>query len=227
MWKVSLLKGDQEKHMASNKTYWKTIDQLDSSNEEIKKLEQNEFVSKLPEDFLSDEKTLEESNTSRRDFLKYVGFSTAAATLAACEGPVIKSVPYVVQPEQIRPGVANYYATTIANGFDFGSVLIKTREGRPIKVESNPEAPALGIANARVHASVLSLYDTLRLQGPTAGGQDISWEDLYLQMGALLKALAATDKEVVLMTPTLASPTTEKIINDFIAVFPNVKQCFK
>ena len=149
MWKVSLLKGDQEKHMASNKTYWKTIDQLDSSNEEIKKLEQNEFVSKLPEDFLSDEKTLEESNTSRRDFLKYVGFSTAAATLAACEGPVIKSVPYVVQPEQIRPGVANYYATTIANGFDFGSVLIKTREGRPIKVESNPEAPALGIANAR------------------------------------------------------------------------------
>lgn len=223
MWKVSLLKGDQERNMASNKTYWKTIDQLDSSNEEIKKLEQNEFVSKLPEDFLSDEKTLEESNTSRRDFLKYVGFSTAAATLAACEGPVIKSVPYVVQPEQIRPGVANYYATTIANGFDFGSVLIKTREGRPIKVESNPEAPALGIANARVHASVLSLYDTLRLQGPTAGGQDISWEDLYLQMGALLKALAATNKEVVLMTPTLASPTTEKIINDFIAVFPNVK----
>jgi molybdopterin-containing oxidoreductase family iron-sulfur binding subunit len=143
MWKVSLLKGDQERNMASNKTYWKTIDQLDSSNEEIKKLEQNEFVSKLPEDFLSDEKTLEESNTSRRDFLKYVGFSTAAATLAACEGPVIKSVPYVVQPEQIRPGVANYYATTIANGFDFGSVLIKTREGRPIKVESNPEAPVL------------------------------------------------------------------------------------
>ena len=67
-------------------------------------MEQNEFVSKLPEDFLSDEKTLEESSTSRRDFLKYVGFSTAAATLAACEGPVIKSVPYVVQPEQIRPG---------------------------------------------------------------------------------------------------------------------------
>ncbi|MEO2099335.1 MAG: TAT-variant-translocated molybdopterin oxidoreductase, partial [Flavobacteriaceae bacterium] len=134
--------------MASNKTYWKNIDQLDSSNEDLKKLEQNEFVSKLPEDFLSDEKTLEESSTSRRDFLKFVGFSTAAATLAACEGPVIKSVPYVVQPEQIRPGVANYYATTIANGFDFGSVLIKTREGRPIKVESNPDAPTLGAANA-------------------------------------------------------------------------------
>ena len=196
---MSLLKGDQERLMASNKTYWKNIEQLNPENEEVKKLEENEFVSKLPEDFLSDEKTLEESTTSRRDFLKYVGFSTAAATLAACEGPVIKSVPYVVQPEQIRPGIANYYATTIADGFDFGSILIKTREGRPIKVESNPDAPTLGVANARVHASVLSLYDTMRLQGPEANGEEISWDNFYLQTGAMLKAFAATNKEVILL----------------------------
>jgi molybdopterin-containing oxidoreductase family iron-sulfur binding subunit len=155
--------------------------------------------------------------------LKYVGFSTAAATLAACEGPVIKSVPYVVQPEQIRPGVANYYATAIADGFDFGSVLIKTREGRPIKVENNNDAPVLGGANARVHASVLSLYDVKRLQGPKANGSDITWEDLNLQVGAKLKALAATGKEVVLLTQTFASPTTSKIVSDFVAVYPNVK----
>jgi len=223
MWKMSLLKGDQERFMASNKTYWKNIDQLDPENVAVKKLEQNEFVSKLPEDFLSDEKTLEESSTSRRDFLKYVGFSTAAATLAACEGPVIKSVPYVVQPEQIRPGIANYYATTIADGFDFGSILIKTREGRPIKVESNSEAPTLGIANARIHASVLSLYDTMRLQGPEANGDEVSWDNFYLQTGAMLKALAATNKEVVLITPTLASPTSHKIIGYFVTSFPNVK----
>ena len=135
--------------MASNKTYWKNINQLNSEDENLKKLEQNEFVSKLPEDFSTDERILEESSASRRDFLKYVGFSTAAATIAACEGPVIKSVPYVVQPEQIRPGVANYYATTIANGHDFASILVKTREGRPIKVESNSDAPTLGCANAR------------------------------------------------------------------------------
>jgi len=214
---------DQKKYMASNKTYWKNIAQLDPSNETVQKLEHNEFVSKLPEDFLSDEKTLEESSTSRRDFLKYVGFSTAAATLAACEGPVIKSVPYVVQPERIRPGIANYYATSIADGFDFGSILIKTREGRPIKVESNPEAPTMGIANARVHASVLSLYDTLRLQGPLANGEDISWDDFYLQVGAMLKALAATNKEILLITPTLPSPTTQKIIGDFIAAYPNIR----
>ena len=209
--------------MASNKTYWKNLDQLDSNNVDLKKLEENEFVSKLPEDFLSDEKTLEESSTSRRDFLKYVGFSTAAATVAACEGPVIKSVPYVVQPEQIRPGVANYYATTIADGFDFGSILIKTREGRPIKVESNPEAPTLGCANARVHASILSLYDTLRLKGPRANGKDVSWDNFYLQTEAMLKALAASNKEIILLMPTLPSPTSQKIITDFINKYPNIR----
>jgi len=89
--------------MALNKTYWKSIDQINSSNEDLKKLEHNEFVSKLPDDFLSDEETLDKSNTSRRDFLKYAGFTTAVATIAACEGPVINSVPYVFQPEQVRP----------------------------------------------------------------------------------------------------------------------------
>src|SRR5210317_1996792 len=153
--------------MASNKVYWKNEAELNPNDSIVETLRHNEFVEKLPVDrFMGDKETLSETSTNRRDFLKFVGFSTAAASLAACEGPVVKSIPYVVQPEEIVPGVANYYATTIADGFDFASVLIKTREGRPIKVESNPEAPALGIANARVHASVVSLYDTLRLQGP-------------------------------------------------------------
>jgi MoCo/4Fe-4S cofactor protein with predicted Tat translocation signal len=210
--------------MAENKTYWKSADQLKGDNPIIEQLEQKEFAEHIPvNEFLGDSETLEDTSTSRRDFLKYVGFSTAAATLAACEGPVIKSVPYVVQPEQIRPGVANYYATAIADGFDFGSVLIKTREGRPIKVENNNDAPVLGGANARVHASVLSLYDVKRLQGPKANGSDITWEDLNLQVRAKLKALAATGKEVVLLTQTFASPTTSKIVSDFVAVYPNVK----
>jgi MoCo/4Fe-4S cofactor protein with predicted Tat translocation signal len=209
--------------MSSNKIYWKSVEQLDQESEVVQKLEQNEFVEKIPVDeFLGDEETLSESSTNRRDFLKYVGFSTAAASLAACEGPVIKSVPYVVQPEQIRPGIANYYATTIADGFDFASVLIKTREGRPIKVENNPDAPTLGGANARVHASVLSLYDIKRLQGPKANGEDVSWSDLNKQVTAKLKALAATNKPVVLLTQTFASPTTNKIIEGFKEEYPNV-----
>src|SRR5690606_16532264 len=109
---------------------------------------------------------------------KYVGFSTAAASLAACEGPVVKSIPYVIQPDVIIPGVANYYATTIADGFDFTSVLVKTREGRPIKIENNTLATTNGGANARVHASVLGLYDSMRVQGPMKEGEYTSWEDL-------------------------------------------------
>ena len=197
------------------------MDQLEVNNPMVQDLTNNEFVEKLPVDTASNAED-QDAGTSRRDFLKYVGFSTAAATLAACEGPVIKSVPYVVQPERIIPGIANYYATTIADGFDFASILIKTREGRPIKVESNKTAPVNNSANARVHASVLSMYDTLRLQGPKANGVDVSWDDFFMQVEAKLKALAATNKPVVLLTQTLASPTTQSIIEGFTKAYPNV-----
>ena len=207
--------------MSTKKTYWKSLDQLEENNPMVQDLTQNEFVEKLPVDTTTDSE--DEEGTSRRDFLKYVGFSTAAATLAACEGPVIKSVPYVVQPERIIPGIANYYATTIADGFDFASILIKTREGRPIKVESNKTAGVNNSANARVHASVLSMYDTLRLQGPKANGVDVSWDDFYLQVEAKMQAMAATNKPIVLLTQTLASPTTQAIIEGFVSKFPNVK----
>ena len=131
--------------MSSNKKkkYWKNVAELNPlNNNAIESLEQKEFIEEIPVDeFLGDDKSMSNSSTNRRDFLKFVGFSTAAASLAACEGPVIKSIPYVVQPEEIIPGVANYYATTIANGHDFANVLIKTREGRPIKIEKNKLAP--------------------------------------------------------------------------------------
>ena len=210
--------------MSTNKVYWKSVAQLEKNNELVQKLEQDEFVDKIPVDeFFGDEKTMGESNTNRRDFLKYVGFSTAAASIAACEGPIIKSVPYVVQPEQIIPGISNYYATAIADGFDFRSILIKTREGRPIKVENNNETPVLGDANARVHASVLSMYDIKRLQGPKSGGKDIAWSDFFSQVGAKLKAMAVSKTPVVLLTQTFASPTTQNIIKKFITQFPNVR----
>src|SRR5690554_1022245 len=164
--------------MSSNKKYWKSVEELNENSSIVETLQQNEFVKEIPTDeFLGDKNSLESSKTTRRDFLKYVGFSTAAASLAACEGPVIKSIPYVVQPEEIVPGVANYYATTIANGFDFASVLVKTREGRPIKIENNTLAATKGGANARVNASVLSLYDSYRLKTPLANGEATSWDD--------------------------------------------------
>ncbi len=72
--------------MASNKKYWKSVEELNKNSSIVEKLSKTEFVEELPTDkFLGDKETLETSETSRRDFLKYVGFSTAVASLAACE----------------------------------------------------------------------------------------------------------------------------------------------
>lgn len=209
--------------MASNKKYWKSVEELNENSSIVEALRQNEFVEEVPVDeFLGDKETLESSSTSRRDFLKYVGFSTAAATLAACEGPVIKSIPYVVQPETIIPGVADYYATTIADGYDFASILIKTREGRPIKVENNKEAATKGSANARVHASVLSLYDSMRVKNPKIDGKDASWETLDAEVGQKLNQISASGKQIVLLTQTFASPSVAKLVGEFKAKYGNV-----
>ena len=137
------------------KKYWKSEIELTNSDQ-VEALRHNEFVDKLPIDsILEDKKSLQDSSTNRRDFLKYLGFSTSAAVLASCEGPVNKSVPYVIQPERIRPGIANYYATSMFDGYDCANILVKTREGRPIKIENNKLANYHGSANARVHASIL------------------------------------------------------------------------
>ena len=209
--------------MAANKKYWKSIDQLDQDNPMLAKLEHNEFPEKLPQDFKKDDSKIDDGSSSRRDFLKYVGFSTAAATVAACEGPVIKSVPYVVQPEQIRPGVANYYATVMADGYDFASVLVKTREGRPIKIESNSDSPVLGCANARVHASVLSMYDSLRLKSPKLNQLEIDWTSFMLKLKEKLSVLSNSNKPVVILTQTFASPTTNELINKLVSKYSNIR----
>lgn len=211
--------------MASKKKYWKSAAELTPHDPIVAKFRHNEFAEEIPVDeFLGDKEGLSATTTNRRDFLKYVGFSTAAASLAACEGPVRKSIPYVVQPETIIPGVANYYATTIANGYDFANILVKTREGRPIKIERNTEAAFQGNHNARVQASVLSLYDSTRLQGPLANGEPVSWDILNATVRAKLNALRNSGKQVVVMSHTHASPTANKLMAEFKEAFPNVKE---
>ena len=208
--------------MASNKKYWKSVDELTNSSI-VETLSKNEFVEAIPSDeFLGDKETLENTSTSRRDFLKYVGFSTAAASLAACEGPIINSIPYVVRPDDAILGVADWYASTMFDGFDFANILVKTREGRPILVMPNKDAN--GSTNARVQASVLSLYDEqLRLKEPKIKGENVSWAEADAQIREKLTDLKTANKPVVLLTGTLASPSTEKIVSEFVTAYPNVK----
>ena len=208
--------------MSSNKKYWKSVEELNENSSIVELLKQNEFVAPIPTDeFLGDKKTLESSSTSRRDFLKYVGFTTAAASLAACEGPVIKSIPYVVAPDEIIPGVPNFYATSIADGFDFANILIKTREGRPILVERNHLSKHSGAVNARVHASVLSMYDKNRLEGPKIMGEEASWIDFDKNVSSRIEELK--DEKVILLTQSFASPTTSELITKFQKKHPNIK----
>ena len=210
--------------MSSNKKYWKSVEELNENSSIVETLRNNEFVEEIPTDeFLSDKEALSSSSTTRRDFLKYVGFTTAAATLAACEGPVHKSIPYVLQPEQIVPGVADYYATSMFDGFDFANLLVKTREGRPIKIENNTIAGAKFAANARVHASVLSLYDSMRLKRTKVAQKDATWKEADLKIKASLADAKTKGGQIVLLTNTLASPSTEKLIAEFIAKNPTAK----
>ena len=210
--------------MSSNKKYWKSVEELDVNSSIVDTLRNNEFVEEIPTDeFLGDKSSLSSSATTRRDFLKYVGFTTAAASLAACEGPVHKSIPYVLQPEQIIPGVADYYATSFFDGYDFANLLVKTREGRPIKIDNNTIAGANFVANAKVHASILSLYDSMRLKEPKIAGKNATWSDVDAKVKASLAEAKAKGDQVVVLTNTLASPSTEKLIAEFIALNPTAK----
>ena len=209
--------------MASNKKYWKSVEELNENSSIVEKLSKTEFVEELPTDkFLGDKETLETSETSRRDFLKYVGFSTAIASLAACEGPVINSIPYVIKPDDVIPGVADYYATTMADGYDFANVLVKVREGRPIKIEPNKDSKN-GTTNARVQASVLSLYDNNRLRGPLAKGAATDHKTLDNEVLTKLNELKQNGEKIVFLTGTCASPSTKSLINKFIENYGNVE----
>ena len=209
--------------MASNKKYWRSVEELKSDSPIVEKLIEKEFAEEIPFDaFLGDKESLEQSTTTRRDFLKYVGFTTAAASLAACEGPVIKSIPYVVKPDDIIPGVANYYASTIADGTDFANILVKVREGRPIKIEPNKMAGNWGGTSARVQASVLSLYDNNRLRGPIAEGKETDWTSVDTKVMNTLETLKSNNEKVVILTGSTPSPSTTKAIADFTKAYGNV-----
>lgn len=209
--------------MASNKIQFRSIHELKDPTLN-NKLAQKEFQNEIPVDeFLGDAEKMNSSSTSRRDFLKLLGFSTAAVTLAACEAPVIKTIPYVVKPHDIIPGVPNFYATSFFDGYDFASVLVKTREGRPIKIDPNPTAGAFGGTNARVQAGLLSLYDNDKLKQPKLDGKDETFDKVD---DFVLKGLAdaqASNKKIVLLTHSLPSPTFKKLFGEFKAKYPNAE----
>ncbi len=206
----------------SEKKYWKSFGEFNMSESFIED-QANEFREDLPME-PQDDKGFLESKTPRRDFLKYLGFSTAAATLAAsCEMPVRHIVPYINKPENMIPGVADYYATTFTSGGDAVSVIAKVRDGRPIKLEGNDlSGVTKGGTSARVQASILDLYDTARLRTPVQMVNGVPQEVTSLEAFDKLvgDSMAGQTGAVVLFTSTLTSITTKQVIADFLAKYP-------
>lgn len=205
------------------KKYWQSFSEL-NNGEKFRKENSDEFREELPFEDI-DSKGLLDATTPRRDFLKYLGFSTAAATIASCKVPVRKAIPYVNRPENVTPGVAKYYATTFVSDGDVLPVVAKVREGRPIKIEGNALCSyTLGGTSPRAQASVLDLYDTYRLTHPMQKGSNGKFTEIptYDQADRLVTtALAGLGgRPVVLLTHTIVSPTTRQIISDFIGRTP-------
>ena len=199
--------------MGMTRKYWKGLEELKETPEFIKQRE-NEFPSQVSvEEFLSDDK-LNETSTARRDFLKFLGFSVAAASLAACEAPVTRAVPYVIKPENVTLGMPTWYASTYYDGSSYTSILVKTREGRPIFIKGNKDfGITKGGVNPQIIASVLGLYDSERLKNASIGGVDVTQSKLD---AAVISALKSA-KKVTLISNTVISPSMNRAIGTMAA----------
>ncbi|MGN6395170.1 MAG: TAT-variant-translocated molybdopterin oxidoreductase [Mucilaginibacter sp.] len=205
--------------MDSNKKYWKGLEELNKTPEFVE-LNKNEFAEPIPiEEVLTGGGLT--GRTPRRDFLKALGFGVGAVTLAACQPvPVHKSMPYLIKPEEVTPGVPNYYVST----YDGQAILVKTREGRPIKIEGHPnDIIAKGGASAQAQASVLDLYDVNRFQSPLKDGSQTGWAQIDDFVVRELLAIKAGGKKIAIVSSTVTSPSTLGVIADFIKQFPATK----
>ncbi|HEX8871222.1 MAG TPA: TAT-variant-translocated molybdopterin oxidoreductase [Candidatus Acidoferrum sp.] len=204
--------------MADERTtkYWKSWEQGPGATElvQISRDEFPEPMDRPAEQF------------SRRSFLKAAGFAaTIAGVAAGCSrAPVEKAIPYLVQPEEIVPGVSYFYATTCGGCSAACGVLAKNRDGRPIKLEGNPEHPlSRGGLCAVGQASLLNLYDSRRLKGPLVQGKDASWEEVDRQVTAQLEGLRSKGESVRVLTGTISSPTANAEIQRFLQRFPGAR----
>lgn len=189
--------------MKETKKYWKGIEQLENTAD-FQDRASKEFPEYLPIN------GGDNGEPSRRDFLKMMGFGVAAVSLAACEAPVRKAIPYVNKPVDVDPGVPNYYASTYSMGSDVVSVVVKTREGRPIKIEGNElSSTSAGKTTTQVESSVLSLYDQERLQNPKIGGEDTDWKTID---NRIKTELGANSGKIAIVSYSNCSPSTSRTI---------------
>jgi molybdopterin-containing oxidoreductase family iron-sulfur binding subunit len=167
---------------------------------------------------------LMENALDRRSFLKLMGASLTFAGLTACNArqPVEKIVPYVRQPEDVVLGKAVYYATAMTLGGYATGLLVESHEGRPTKIEGNPDHPAsLGATDAFAQASVLTLYDPDRSQTVRYLGDIRSWDEFLLDFRKVLaKQRERGGAGLRILTETVTSPTLADQLRSLQTAYP-------
>lgn len=202
----------------TTKRYWRGIEEL-TNDAEFVKYADREFGD-APSADEKEGAIFDGTGSHRRDFLKVLGFGMSAVALAACEAPVKNTIPYLNKPEDVEPTIANWYASTFVDGGEYASILVKTREGRPIKIEGNKASSvSKGALSGRAQASVLSLYDNEKLKGPQIAGKAADWASVDKEIISGL----AKGGQIRIVTNSILSPTTKKVIGDFIAKYPTTK----
>ena len=165
------------------------------------------------------------ADVDRRGFLKGAGFGLATTALAGCtRGPVETAIPYLNQPEGLVAGRADWYASSCAGCSAGCGLLVKTREGRPIKLEGNPDHPVSGGGLCAVgQAGLVGVYDSYRLKQPLANGQPTTWGDADQRVIAALDDAETKGLKVRVLTGTINGPTERFFLDKFLGRFQDAR----
>ncbi|HSS47794.1 MAG TPA: TAT-variant-translocated molybdopterin oxidoreductase [Thermoanaerobaculia bacterium] len=199
--------------------FWRSLDELAAAPE---------FSEMLHREFPrhASEWTDSADGVSRRSCLQLAGASLALAGLTACtRQPTETIVPYVKQPEQLVPGKPLFFATALTVGGYATGVLAESHQGRPTKIEGNPDHPAsLGATDVFAQAAVLSLYDPERSQTILHSGRPATWSGFVSEASGALRALQALGGDGLrILTGTVTSPTLAAQIQDLLKTYPKAR----
>ncbi len=193
--------------------YWRSLGELTQTDE---------FREFLHKEFPRQAAPLD-NGLHRRDFLKLLGASMALAGLSACARPPLpheKIVPYVRAPQEITPGKPLFYATAVTYGGYAEGVLAESHQGRPTKLEGNPDHPASrGATGAVTQAEVLGVYDPDRSGDVLEGGEERLWEDFATALNETVAALPG-GQGLAILTENVTSPTMGSQLQQVLTAFP-------
>ncbi|MEO6195941.1 MAG: TAT-variant-translocated molybdopterin oxidoreductase [Thermoanaerobaculia bacterium] len=194
--------------------FWRSLDELAGTPEfeDLLHREFPRFASEWPD------------GVSRRGFLQLASASLALAGLTGCtQQPLEKIIPYVRQPEQLIPGKPLFFATATTHAGYATGVLAESHQGRPTKIEGNPDHPAsLGAADSFAQAAVLTLYDPDRSQAILHNGRVDTWSTFLSGMGETLRSLAG-GQGLRILTGTVTSPTLAAQVADILRAHPQAR----